>query len=697
MRRLLLPAVLVFVLLTLTAFSARPTVAAPVLVTPLPPVAHPDGRAGACYSFYDPPERPYLPLILDAGSRWDRFDFVWPNIEPSNDAWDFSAYDGLVNDLRAEGVNIVGVLLWTPDWASGAGVQWLGAPHFNERPQGWYAPVAEATSSVVVAQAASSPPAGLYLPWNHPDNYWGNFVYTVVSHFGDRVKHWEMWNEPDSLYFWSGTSADYAQLLKVGYQATKAACPDCTVLFGGLHYWSNTNFYRWVLNLLNDDPAAPENNYFFDVMSLHLYSRSSDAYDIVNIIRDGMQDFVPEHPIWITETGVPVWDDASVDPDPSPYPWSATQEEAAAYVIQSYANAWASGVERYFYFRTHDADMIEYFGLIRNDRSLRPAYVAYQVATTYLVSPTMVTNWTYSSGVRRVTLWGTPWGKISVLWNTTPTTLDFDYPATLPTATLVDQRGVTQTLVAQGGVYSLTLPGATANRGTSSSDYTIGGEPYLVIEADTTPPTATVQPLPAASSLTVTLSWEGTDEAAGIWGYDVQVREGADGEWANWLRLTSAESAEYEGGQAGETYCFRVRAWDRAGNVSEWSAQTCTVLGREVRFDLESVFGDGNWSGIQDGDEVTLTAQLRLVNGAGVDVVTPTVGSSWRFTATLPPGEYVLVVEPEGWPSPPPGWLPHRRSVVVEAATGPQEIGPLRVGLLPHNGSSFLPLILRQG
>ncbi|HHS96355.1 MAG TPA: hypothetical protein ENK08_00415, partial [Chloroflexi bacterium] len=433
--------ILTVFLLWLTVFGGRPDRAAPVDVTPLPPVADPDGRAGMCYSFYDPPERPYLTLALNAGSRWDRFDFVWPNIEPSNDQWNFSAYDDLVNDLHAAGVNIVGILLWTPGWAVSPDCQLEGqalsrptqpSPHR-------YAPPPPAGTLSTSAEPKTCPPRGLDLPWNDPGNYWGDFVYTVVSRYGDRVKYWEVWNEPDYcdpgyICSWSGTSVDYAQLLKVGYQATKAACPDCTVLFGGLHFWANPSFYRWVLNVLNDDPAAAENNYFFDVMSLHTYSRSWDAYWLVETVRDGMLDFVPEHPIWLTEVGIPVWDDDSVDPDPTPYIWAATQDEAAAYVIQTYANAWAAHVERYFYFRTHDADMAEYYGLIRNDLSLRPAYVAYQVATTYMVSPTMVTNWNYSNGVRRVTLWGTPRGKISVLWNRIPTSTVFSYPATLPTA-----------------------------------------------------------------------------------------------------------------------------------------------------------------------------------------------------------------------------------------------------------------------
>jgi hypothetical protein len=668
-----------------------------------------------CYSFYDPPERPYLTPALNAGSRWDRFDFIWPNIEPSNDQWDFSGYDSLVNDLHAAGMNIVGILLWTPGWALPADAQVQGEAAFRTTgsSQRWHAPISSLGVSSPSANPASYPPDGLYLPWNDPNNHWGDFVYTVVSRYGDRVKYWEIWNEPDSPGFWNGTSVDYAQLLKVGYQATKAACPDCKVLFGGLHFWANPSFYRWVLNVLNDDPTASENNYFFDVMSVHTYSRSWHAYWLPTTVREGMLDFVPEHPIWLTEVGIPVWDDAAVDPDPTPYIWSATQDEAAAYMIQTYANAWAAHVERYFYFRTHDdwcdkngdgdcwdegidGGMWEFYGLIRDDQSLRPAYVAYQVATTYMVSPTMVTNWTYSNGVRRVTLWGTPHGKVSVIWNRVPTSTVFHYPAILPTATLVDRWGNRQTITAVDGAYPLYLPGATAkNYGVTPDDYLVGGEPYLVIEVDTVPPTATVRSISYVSPVTLTVSWEGSDDAAGIWLYDVQVREGTAGAWEDWLRMTVAKSADYAREQSGVEYCFRVRAWDKAGNRGDWSAPVCMAPEREVFLDLRTVFGDQNGNGVFDGDEVTVTAHLELTGEGGV--ITSSVGMSWTLTATLMVGDYVLVVVPEGWPSLPPGWLPRYLPVTVEPGVGAQMVGPLDVGLRPHNGSVFLPLVSRDG
>jgi len=649
--------------------SARPAVAEPVSVTPLPPVEHTDGRAGACYSFYyDPaPDRPFIRMAYDAGSRWDRFDFIWPNLEPANGAWApdvLEAYDAVVDALVAEDIHIVGILLWTPDWAATRGMGGLSLPRFDQRPPGWYTPAPRTALAPLAVSAASSPPQGLYLSWNDPNNHWGDYVYTVVSRYKDQVKHWEMWNEAEWDHFWTGTSADYAQLLKVGYQATKAACPDCTILFGGLHYWANRDFYRWVLNTLNDDPVAPSNNYFFDVMSVHLYSRSASIYDEVNNIRSGMSVYnVADHPIWLTETGVPVWGDPLVDPKPK-YDYAATQEEAAAYTIQSYANAWASGVERYFFFRTHDSDMGEYFGLIRNDHTLRPAYVAYQVATTYLVSPTFTTR-VISDSYLNVTLWGTPRGKVSVLWNESPVTGVYTLPAAMPTATFVDRWGGTRTVTAANVltgttefyVYTATLPAATANLDSNLDDYIIGGDPLIVVETETPnePPTSTVHPLPEViHSPTFTTTWEGSDNQSGVWLYDIQVRDGADGEWAGWLHSTTATSGQFTG-QHGHTYYFRSRATDQVGNRESWPAgpqvHATLDLSSTLRLSIGAFFADEDRDGIWDEpitgtngitltDEITLTeVALRFLDGAGHDIVSPTVDSAWEFTTTIYAGQ----------------------------------------------------------
>ena len=91
---------------------------------------------------------------------------------------------------------------------------------------------------------------------------------------------------------------------------------------------------------------------------------------------------------------------------------------------------------------------------------------------------------------------------------------------------------------------------------------------------DTTPPTVSVN-LPAVqSSTTFTVSWTGTDAGSGIDGYAVQSKTGS-GSWQNWLTRTTRTSQSFAGNN-GQSYSFRVTAYDKAGNSS--SAEASTVV-----------------------------------------------------------------------------------------------------------------------
>jgi uncharacterized protein YkwD len=99
---------------------------------------------------------------------------------------------------------------------------------------------------------------------------------------------------------------------------------------------------------------------------------------------------------------------------------------------------------------------------------------------------------------------------------------------------------------------------------------TQGDAPYYEFIVDTVAPASTVATLPGTmTDPTFALTWSGSDSGSGIAAYDVQVRDGSDGTWQDWLVDTTKTSATFTG-QAGHTYYFRCRAYDLAGNVEGW-------------------------------------------------------------------------------------------------------------------------------
>jgi len=274
----------------------------------------------------------------------------------------------------------------------------------------------------------------------------------------------------------------------VAYLAIKKADPQATVLFGGLMYWVDPAFFGNVLDLMKADPSAPANSYYFDALALHFYVSPYHLYNFPQWARDEMSRRGFTKPIWINETNIPVCDDTSVDPQLScPTRWRGTMQDQANFVVQAYALGAAAGVERIFIFQLYDDNPgpQDWYGLIRNDATPRPAYAAYQAAARYLSNPRLVVR-RQVGAADMVVFNDTPLGRVTVLWNrgATPITVQV-LPSSL-SAVLADKYGNEEPIYPAGGSYSINLPGATY-RDMVTGSIDVGGDPYFLIEPDNWP------------------------------------------------------------------------------------------------------------------------------------------------------------------------------------------------------------------
>ena len=509
----------------------------PVVQAALPAVPQ-DSRFGIAHVSYADGSTPgdlntRYSQAAQAGARWNRWVIYWTNVETSPGIFDYSRVDVAVDHDRAWGFRSNAVLMGTPGAYATAGSPSVPPPRVEDKAAALAYAQALVRGLDVSASAASSPPANLYHPtfadgtdnWAegkaiNPNNYWARFVSTTVARYRGKVGLWEMWNEPDFSFFWSGSVADYVRLLKVGYLAAKAADPNARIGVGGMMYWQWTNsrgqshaWLRAFLDELAKDSQRSANGYYFDVIPWHWYSRSSDVYWRTLEARSILaQRGISGKDMWVNESNAPacaeppLWVSCS---DPN-YKGSATVEEQAAFVIQAAAYALAAQVGQFYIFQHYDDGVGEAFGLFRNDGSYRPSYVAYQVAARYLggsvsASRSAVGDYekvvveTLQSGARR---WAT------VVWKRTPG----DGVLTLPgsgTGTLVDQNGATQTISASGGSFVISLRGATNNRNFSDdpNDYIVGGPPRILV-TDSAPAQATPVPPATSGGLLVNGSFE---------------------------------------------------------------------------------------------------------------------------------------------------------------------------------------------
>lgn len=418
--------------------------------------APPDPRFGAVEA-YEAPDQATL-----AGVGWERILFWWYQLQPNGpEDWNDQYFpDEILDRERAQGREVVGLLNNTPHWATD------GDP-------------------------LRGVPRGLYLPHDDPNNLWAAFVRRIVSHYAGRIDHWIIWNEPDVWdeehvgHTWAGSVEDYYQLLKVAYLAAKEANPNCVIHLTGLTYWwdwvyGRRQYFERFLDVIAQDPTAPEHNHYFDVVTLHIYFKPQTVYEIVSFFRQAMQEHGLDKPLWINETNAPPSHDPSRPVDDPRFVISL--DEQASYIIQAFALGLAAGVERIAVYKMIDkpGDVHanpEPYGLVRADGTLRPAFYAYQVVTTYFASARQaslvrrgeIDQVTIDRGERTTT----------VLWNRSPVTQTIAVQAIAPQAILVNKEGETRTLTVDNGQYVLTLRGALCS---DPSGCFIGGSPLLLVE-----------------------------------------------------------------------------------------------------------------------------------------------------------------------------------------------------------------------
>jgi hypothetical protein len=436
----------------------------------LPPPG--DIRFGVIESFEDPAAAARL------GAAWTRARFQWADVQPDGpDDWEPPLDDeALAVELEA-GREVVGLLIGIPDWA----------------------------------RDRRGVPRGLSLPPDDPDNAWAVFVTEAVSRYAGRIDRWIIWNEPDiddpdaPGHTWDGTMEEFVQLQRVAYLSAKAANADALIHLGAFTYFWDPSYFSRFLDVIAADPEAAANNYYFDVATAHLYFQPNAIYNILYAFHRVLDDHGLDQPIWLVETNAPPMDDPYWKVDN--WTLAVTLNEQAAFIPQALAAAFAAEAERVSVYKLKDTEgdraaNPEPFGLMRWDNSRRPAFDTYRVAIRLLGGATAAERERWDA-VAQVRL-QQKGQSTTVLFARLPGAQLVTVAATAATADLVDMWGKRETIEAEGGVFTVQLPGALCLQ--TIADYCmIGGTTYYLIQeddgrrAETATPTATPTTGPSAT------------------------------------------------------------------------------------------------------------------------------------------------------------------------------------------------------
>jgi hypothetical protein len=151
------------------------------------------------------PKRP-LPHLAELGVKWARCQTGWCRCEPEKGRYEFGWLDDVVDSLLEIGIQpwlslSYGNKLYTSDAPTSVAVGW--APIFDDQ-----------------AQAA-----------------WLRFTEAIGRHFADRVRHWEIWNEPNGRIFWQprkADPADYARMVRITAPALREQIDGAFIIGGAL-------------------------------------------------------------------------------------------------------------------------------------------------------------------------------------------------------------------------------------------------------------------------------------------------------------------------------------------------------------------------------------------------------------------------------------------------------------------------------
>jgi hypothetical protein len=407
-----------------------------------------DPRFGVIEAFWEADE------AAELGVGWDRILFYWNEIQPTGpDDWNtLHVLEEWLNDAREQDRMVTGLLKNTPAWATD------GEPF-------------------------SGVPRGLHLPIDDPDNLWAGYIRKVVEYYAPLgVHHWIVWNEPEISpgvygHEFSGSTRDYYQLLKVAYQVAKEHDPQAVIHLAGWSYWHDPNWLGQFLRIAAADPEGRANNYFFDVITLHIYFRVETVEELVEETWEIQERYGMRKPIWINETNA----SPNLDPDwPVERPdFQVDLEQQAWYIVQAHALGFGARSARIGVYKLLDVLLPpggESFGILRPDGSRRPAFDAYQTTIRYLEGFTYPVDRQQERNFYAFTF-KRPEGVTRILWARNSTDLLLRVPSLGDEAQVVSATGEGYPVRAHNGFYQIRLRGA---RCTPACD--IGGPPVFLVE-----------------------------------------------------------------------------------------------------------------------------------------------------------------------------------------------------------------------
>ena len=221
------------------------------------------------------PEKCYEPLF-ETGVKYARCQTGWAKCEKEKGVYDFTWLDSVVDNLLARGVE----------------------PWFNI---GYGNPVYMKNAAEGNVTCVGCVP--IYYG-EEVLNAWFNYVEALTIHFKDRVKYYEVWNEPDLKHFWYPEKTNpvaYANFLNDTASVVKKVFPNAKT-GGCVSHYTNYPYLTKFFTAVKKE--------YLDFFSIHTYStvpeqciKEGVEFLKEQLLKNGLTDTE----LWQGEGGHPSW------------------------------------------------------------------------------------------------------------------------------------------------------------------------------------------------------------------------------------------------------------------------------------------------------------------------------------------------------------------------------------------------------
>jgi hypothetical protein len=283
--------------------------------------------------------------IEATGAKWVRIDIPWGWVEPdgpsaSHGHGGWGALDPIVWGAESHGLKVLGIVAYTPEWASDTGDL-----------------------------------------WTYPDAQpFEEYFAALLRHYPE-ISAWELWNEPNFERFSKPgpDPAGFVDFLRSARKVRDSVGSHAKLISGGVAPGGGIDPWSWL-----NQVAMRGGLKYIDGYGMHPYSGVSPddtrswMMQMEALHRRLGQLGRPDLPLWLTEYGAP---STAV---PNGYGPPLTEAQQADRLRTAFALAtrfdWIENLT-WYEFRDSDtgsSDAEENFGLIRTDLTPKPAYSAFR-------------------------------------------------------------------------------------------------------------------------------------------------------------------------------------------------------------------------------------------------------------------------------------------------------------------------------